>query len=92
MIWKTFYSYFFTDGYLTNDGGGGVGQQGVSKNGQVFSVVVVAKTEGVVGNGWLGEREAKYSTKGMIKGKVEEGWLGKIAICVFAIFWAGWMG
>lgn len=38
------------------------------KNGQLFLVVVAAKAEEVLGNGWLGEREAKYSTECMIGG------------------------
>lgn len=68
---ETFYFfYFFTGGYLScanERRWGGIGQQEV-KNGQVLSVVVVPTAEGVGGNGWLGEREASYSTGGLISG------------------------
>lgn len=40
------------------------------KNGQLFSLVVVVEAEGVMGNGWLGEREANYSMERMI-GRIE---------------------
>lgn len=67
---ETFYFYFFTVGYLScaNERRWGGGGQHEVKNGQVFSVVVVAKAEGVGGNGWLGEREASYSTGGLTRG------------------------
>lgn len=43
------------------------------KNGQVFSVVVVAKAEGVGGgNGWLGGKRSKLFNRRFDKGELNE--------------------